>query len=75
MEQHTFTHPEIGLVLESPCGAQSEGCAYDTPDRSEDAAPAWLRKVIAENRRLWAAGKPGAIAAALASDGWWWRVV
>ncbi len=72
---HTINHPELGLVLESQCGAQSDGCACDTPDRSEEAAPQWLQEILAENRRLWAAGQPGSIDAVLASDGWWWRVL
>jgi len=75
MEGHVIDHPELGPVLESQCGAQSEGCAYDTPDRSEEAAPEWLRPILAENRKRWAAGQPGTISAALASDGWWWRIV
>lgn len=70
----TYDHPEIGLVLDSQCGAQSEGCAYDTPDLSEAAAPEWLKSVLSANRVNWSRGEPGTIGAVLASDGWWWRV-
>lgn len=75
VEEMIRVHPEIGLVLAPQCGAQSEGCAFDTADRSEDAAPAWLREILAKNRALWAQGQPGSIDAVLASDGWWWRVL
>ena len=73
--EHTFTHPEIGLVLDSQCGAQSEGCAYDTPDRAEAAAPARLQALLSAARATWARGEPGRIDSVLASDGWWWRVL
>lgn len=72
--KHVIDHPEIGAVLDSQCGAQSDGCTYDTPDRSEAAAPTWLKDELVYQRQLWAAGKPGDIAAVLASDGWWWKV-
>lgn len=71
---HVIDHPELGAVLDSQCGAQSEGCAFDTSDRSESAAPGWLAFLLAECRQLWAIGRPAPIRAALASDGWWWKV-
>lgn len=71
----TIIHPEIGLVLSSQCGAQSEGCAYDTPERAEEAAPEWLKSILARTRAAWAVDEPGEIDAVLASDGWWWRVL
>ena len=73
--EHIYNHPEIGMVLDSQCGAQSTGCAYDTPDRSEYAAPAWLKALLNSERALWASGRSGHIDAVLASDGWWWRVL
>jgi hypothetical protein len=75
MEQHIIIHPEIGAVLESQCGAQSEGCAYDTLERSEEVAPQWMKAILLDNRAAWASGLPGTINAVLASDGWWWRVL
>lgn len=75
MKLPMINHPEIGMVLDSQCGAQSTGCAYDTLDRSEEAAPQWLKAELARQRALWSQGEPGTIATALASDGWWWRVL
>jgi hypothetical protein len=70
-----FEHPEVGYVLSSQCGAQSDGCAYDTPDRSRAAAPPWLDALLKDQEALWSSGQPGHVDAILASDGWWWRVV
>lgn len=73
--EHLGWHPEIGAILTSQCGAQAKGCAYDTPERSEKAAPEWLHRILFHSKALWRAGEPGLIAPVLASDGWWWRPV
>lgn len=71
---HVIDHPEIGAVLDSQCGAQSEGCAFDTADRSREAAPEWLDRLLCACEMLWRAGHLAPIRAVLASDGWWWKV-
>lgn len=71
---HIIDHPELGAVLDSQCGAQSIGCDFDTPERSEEAAPSWLKAILEENRTIWARGERGYISSALASDGWWWTI-
>jgi len=71
---NVITHPEIGDVLESRCGAQSAGSCYDTAENSLAAAPADGREYIRRSQELWEAGQPGRISAVLASDGWWWRL-
>lgn len=71
---HIIDHPEIGAVLDSQCGAQSEGCAYDTPERAREAAPAWLEELLQDAEALWSRGEPAPIRAVLASDGWWWKI-
>lgn len=71
---HTIGHPEIGAVLDSQCGAQSVGCAFDTPDRSRENAPAWLDSILQIAESRWSCGQSYVIRAVLASDGWWWKV-
>lgn len=67
----TRWHPELGTVLLYSDGAQSAGSMWDTPGEGANTAH-W--ETVAENRALWAQGKPGYITAALASDGWWWKL-
>lgn len=72
--RHVINHPELGAVLDSQCGAQSDGCAYDTADRAREAAPDWLDRILRECEELWRCGQPAPIRAVLASDGWWWKI-
>lgn len=68
-----FFHPEIGWVAEDQGGAQSKGCMWD-----QGQQPGVVLQRVLDWRPLdhrVALPTMPLLDAALASDGWWWRVV
>lgn len=69
MTIETWEHPELGTVLADNSGAAGEpgGNAYSA---HQGPASEQIQRLLDRAQP----GEPPLIDAALASDGWWWRV-